>query len=140
MDNYNYQQPDDNSYQNNTDKRSAGLATAALVLGIVSLVTIFSILTPYVCGSLAIILGLLSKGGETTVDGRGKAGIITGTIALCLITLILIILGAFGSEDNAVNSFEREFRMEFQNEYNQQYDDYEDYFDDYYYYDYEDTL
>lgn len=140
MDNYNYQQPDDNSYQNNMDKRSAGLATAALVLGIVSLVTIFSIVTPYVCGSLAIILGLLSKGGETTVDGHGKAGIITGTIALCLITLILFIFGVFGSEDNAVNSFEREFRMEFQNEYNQQYDDYEDYFDDYYYYDYEDTL
>ena len=123
MDNYNYQQPDDNSYQNNTDKRSAGLATAALVLGIVSLVTLIFVLPTLVCGSLAIILGLLSKGGESTVDGRGKAGIITGTIALCLITLILIILGAFGSEDNAVNSFEREFRMEFQNEYNQQFED-----------------
>lgn len=131
MDNYNYQQPDDNSYQNNTDKRSAGLATAALVLGIVSLVTIFSIVTPYVCGSLAIILGLLSKGGETTVDGRGKAGIITGTIALCIITLILFIFGAFGSENNAVNSFEREFRMEFENEYNNYNDYYNNDYDDY---------
>lgn len=131
MDNYNYQQPNDNSYQNNTDKRSAGLATAALVLGIVSLVTIFSIVTPYVCGSLAIILGLLSRGGETTVDGRGKAGIITGTIALCLITLILVILGAFGSENNAVNSFEREFRMEFENEYNNYNDYYNNDYDDY---------
>lgn len=137
MDNYNYQQPNDNSYQNNTDKRSAGLATAALVLGIVSLVTIFSIVTPYVCGSLAIILGLLSKGGETTVDGRGKAGIITGTIALCLITLILFIFGVFGSEDNAVNTFEREFRMEFENEYNN-YNDY--YNNDYDYDDYDYTL
>ena len=131
MDNYNYQQPDDNSYQNNTDKRSAGLATAALVLGIVSLVTIFSIVTPYVCGSLAIILGLLSKGGETTVDGRGKAGIITGTIALCIITLILFIFGVFGSENNAVNTFELEFRMEFENEYNNYNDYYNNDYDDY---------
>ncbi len=131
MDNYNYQQPNDNSYQNNTDKRSAGLATAALVLGIVSLVTIFSIVTPYVCGSLAIILGLLSKGGETTVDGRGKAGIITGTIALCIITLILFIFGVFGSENNAVNTFEREFRMEFENEYNNYNDYYNNDYDDY---------
>ncbi len=131
MDNYNYQQPNDNSYQNNTDKRSAGLATAALVLGIVSLVTIFSIVTPYVCGSLAIILGLLSKGGETTVDGRGKAGIITGTIALCIITLILFIFGVFGSENNGVNTFEREFRMEFENEYNNYNDYYNNDYDDY---------
>lgn len=131
MDNYNYQQPNDNSYQNNTDKRSAGLATAALVLGIVSLVTIFSIVTPYVCGSLAIILGLLSKGGETTVDGRGKAGIITGTIALCIITLILFIFGVFGSENHAVNTFEREFRMEFENEYNNYNDYYNNDYDDY---------
>ena len=131
MDNYNYQQPNDNSYQNNTDKRSAGLATAALVLGIVSLVTIFSIVTPYVCGSLAIILGLLSKGGETTVDGRGKAGIITGTIALCIITLILFIFGVFGSENNAVNTFEREFRMEFENEYHNYNDYYNNDYDDY---------
>ena len=131
MDNYNYQQPNDNSYQNNTDKRSAGLATAALVLGIVSLVTIFSIVTPYVCGSLAIILGLLSKGGETTVDGRGKAGIITGTIALCIITLILFIFGVFGSENNAVNTFERELRMEFENEYNNYNDYYNNDYDDY---------
>lgn len=134
MDNYNYQQPDDNSYQNNTDKRSAGLATAALVLGIVSLVTLIFVLPTLVCGSLAIILGLLSKGGESTVDGRGKAGIITGTVALCLITLILIILGAFGSEDNAVNTFEREFRMEFENEYN----NYNDYYNNDYDYNYDD--
>ena len=76
-------------YQNNPDshqpgqelfspyknKRSAGFATASLVLGILSLVTCCCIYSALPFGALAIIFALLSRGGEMTMDSRGMTGL-----------------------------------------------------------------
>ena len=46
------------------DKRSNGFATAALVLGIVGIATGCCVYTGIICGALAIIFALLSRGGS----------------------------------------------------------------------------
>lgn len=77
--------------RNYMDKRSTGLATASIALGIVSIVTFCCLYAALPCGALAIILGLLSRGGEMTFSTTGKIGIILGIVGL----VITIALYAF---------------------------------------------
>ena len=70
--------------RNYMDKRSTGLATASIALGIVSIVTFCCLYAALPCGALAIILGLLSRGGEMTFSTTGKIGIVLGIIGLVL--------------------------------------------------------
>ena len=93
-------------YQNNPDshqpgqelfspyknKRSAGFATASLVLGILSLVTCCCIYSALPFGALAIIFALLSRGGEMTMDSRGMTGLGLGIAGLVLTIVIFIIM------------------------------------------------
>lgn len=72
------------------DKRSYGMELAALVLGILSL-SLFC--CPYVslpCGALAIILALLSRGGERKCSSRGLGSLILGSLGLGLGLLFMI--------------------------------------------------
>lgn len=64
---YNMNQAPQRNYM---DKRSTGLATASIALGIVSIVTFCCLYAALPCGALAIILGLLSRGGEMTFSHR----------------------------------------------------------------------
>ncbi|MDY3250820.1 MAG: DUF4190 domain-containing protein [Candidatus Choladocola sp.] len=63
------------------------MATAAMILGIVSLVffSIFYIALP--CGSLAVICSILSR-GESRMTGKSKAGIVCG---ICGIAATIVI-------------------------------------------------
>lgn len=76
------------SYEN---RHSEGMAVAAMVLGIVGLVMSFCVYPGFICGALGIILGILSRGGEMTYPGCGKAGIILGSIA-AVISFIAIFV------------------------------------------------
>jgi len=78
---YNMNQAPQRNYM---DKRSTGLATASIALGIVSIVTFCCLYAALPCGALAIILGLLSRGGEMTFSTTGKIGIVLGIIGLVL--------------------------------------------------------
>lgn len=71
------------------------MATVAIVLSVIGLVTPYFVFTSLICGSLGIILGLLSKGGELKMNTNGKVAVILGTISLILVTLILIIAVRF---------------------------------------------
>ncbi len=79
-------------YQN---KRSESMATASLILGIVALLTSGCIYLAMVCGSLGIILALLSKGGATTISSQGRVGLILSSAGLILTLIIYIGLFAF---------------------------------------------
>lgn len=67
------------------------MAMISLVLGIASIVTIFSIYLPIILGSLAIVLAILSKGYGKQMLATAKAGIATA------ITGIVLIAAIFGS-------------------------------------------
>lgn len=93
MEDYEYQKKTESSsshgYQN---KRSDSMGSAALVMGIISATTPYFIVTSIICGPLAIILGLLSKGGELETDTRGKVSIFLGILGLVLVTLLIILV------------------------------------------------
>ena len=89
----------DGSFRNSSDygqqpgsRRSNGLATASLVLGIISLLstTIFYIAVP--CGALAILFALLSR-GNGKMYGKCKAAIVMGIAGG--VSSIIMIVGAF---------------------------------------------
>lgn len=85
-------------------KRSAGMATASLILGIIAIVTSGCIYLSLVCGSLGIILALLSRGGEMTLDSQAKVGLILSTLGLVFTivlytTIIIAALRYYGGFD-----------------------------------------
>lgn len=73
-----------------------GMGTAALVLGIIALVTCWTVVGGIVLGLLAIGLGIGGRGRanrrEATNGGSATAGIVTGAIGLIL-AVVLIVAG-----------------------------------------------
>ena len=76
-------------------RRSGSFATAALVLGIVGTATGCCIYTGLICGALAILFALLSRGGEMTLDSRAKAGLTLGIIAVSVAILFYVLMIAY---------------------------------------------
>jgi amino acid transporter len=74
-----------------------GMGTAALVLGILSLLGTLTVIGGFVLGLLALIFGIIGRKraqrGEATNGGAALAGAIMGGIALA-ITILLIAVGA----------------------------------------------
>ncbi|WP_303129821.1 DUF4190 domain-containing protein [uncultured Ruminococcus sp.] len=69
-----------------------GKATAALVLGIISLIGICIPIAGIICGIIAIILAVMAK-KEGSTDGKQKAGMILGIIGI-VISIIMWIVNA----------------------------------------------
>ena len=116
MDNYEFQSEPENSFHENYnlyhDKRSQSFATAGFVLGLIAALTPYFVFTSLICGPLAIIFGLLSKGGEMTMDTKGKVDVILGIIGLVLTVLIMlvavrvVILDEFGGFENFLKYYQ----------------------------------
>lgn len=116
MDNYEFQSEPENSFHENYnlyhDKRSQSFATAGFVLGLIVALTPYFVFTSLICGPLAIIFGLLSKGGEMTMDTKGKVAVILGIIGLVLTVLIMlvafrvVILDEFGGFENFLKYYQ----------------------------------
>ena len=92
------------------DKRSRAMETAAMVLGIISLSTCSCIYASVVCGALAIIFALLSRGGEYTMSSKAKIGLVLGIAGL--VATILVYAATFASmihEYGSIEGYLREF-------------------------------
>ena len=99
------------------DKRSAGMSLASLILGIVALVTCSCIYVSVICGSLSILLALLSRGGETTMNAMGRTGLILGSIGLIItfsiyIAAFLIMLRQYGGIDGILQNYMNLYNVE----------------------------
>ena len=84
-----------------------GKATAALVLGIISLIGICIPIAGIICGIIAIILAVMAK-KEGSTDGKQKAGMILGIIGI-VISIIMwigyaVILAGSGILDQISSS------------------------------------
>ena len=116
MNNYGFQSEPENSFHENYnlyhDKRSQSFATAGFVLGLIAALTPYFVFTSLICGPLAIIFGLLSKGGEMTMDTKGKVAVILGIIGLVLTVLIIlvafrvVIIDEFGGFENFLKYYQ----------------------------------
>lgn len=101
---------------------SNGMATAALVLGIIGAVTglipLFFFVA-FVCGALAIVFGLIGRskaGKEPQVGGKTRAtwGFALGIVAIALgIVGVVIIDDAVTELDRELEQLEQEFDEEF---------------------------
>ena len=69
-----------------------GKATAARVLGIISLIGICIPIAGIICGIIAIVLAVLAK-KEGSTDGKQKAGMILGIIGI-VISIVMWIVNA----------------------------------------------
>ena len=85
---------------------SNGLGTAALVLGILSLVTWFLFIGG-LFGVIAVVLGFLGRGkakrGEASNGGMALAGIITGAVGILLTVLVIVGVAALFSTSEFSN-------------------------------------
>ncbi len=84
--NYN---PNNNSF----NKRSRNMEVAALVLSIIAIASCACIYTSIICGSLAMLMALLSKGGATSMSSMAMTSFWIGFVAVVL--TIVITLGSF---------------------------------------------
>lgn len=77
-------------------RSGAGMATAALVLGILALLTSITVFGGIVLGLLAVIFGIIAARragrGEAAGRGRAVAGIVTGALGI-LLAVVLIAVG-----------------------------------------------
>lgn len=116
--NPNYPYYNRNAYNNTVPGGS--FATAAMVLGIISIVTsfTFTVYPPFMVGSIAIILALLSKGRRPNLLSRARTGIICAVIGLVMNTIIvtasMVLLFTNPEVRAEVNkTFERQYGMSF---------------------------
>lgn len=85
-----------------------GKATAALIVGIASLVLSFCCLG--IAGVIALVLGVKARneisasGGRQTGDGMALAGIITGAVAVLIsLALVVLLVGLVAMGNNDFN-------------------------------------
>lgn len=83
-----YQYNTQNSNENK--RRSARMEAAAFYLGTAAIAGSCLVYPAFICGSLAILFALLSRGGETAMTARAKIGLILGSIALGIMLLMFI--------------------------------------------------
>ena len=66
-----------------------GLATAALILGVVAALGFAFVFPPFICGATAITLGLLSR-MDGVISLRAKIGICMGALSMILLLVVII--------------------------------------------------
>lgn len=97
--------------QQQNKRRSNRMEFYSMVLGIIALVGFCLLYPPLICGSLAIVFALLSRGGESTFAPKAKAGLTLGSIALGLVLFVCIfsvvyVLVFYGSMENMLLQME----------------------------------
>lgn len=73
-------------------RRSEKMEFASLILGILAITTPCLVYTTLICGSLAIMFALLSRGGEMTLSPRAKTGLTLGTVGIVLFVFLIIYI------------------------------------------------
>lgn len=94
-------------YQN---KRSENMALASLILGTAALLTSGCIYLAIICGSLGIILALLSRGGSMTMSAQGKIGLTLSSVGLIFtivlyVGLFIFVLNVYGGIDGLMQEY-----------------------------------
>ncbi len=97
-----------NFYSNNQPNK---MATAALVLGILAIVSICCIYGSYIFGGIAITLGLLSRGKDNKLSSKALTGTILSIIGMIISTVIIVILcirlfASYDSVDDFIDDYE----------------------------------
>lgn len=79
----------DTEYENLYGYSRNPMATAAVILGVISLITCLFFYISVPCGAMAALLAILSR-GRNPMPGKSKAGLICGIIGLCFSIMITL--------------------------------------------------
>lgn len=128
--NYNpYTQQNNNAYSDRQRQfiRNPGqaLATVSMILGLASIFTVFTVYIPVICGSLAIVLAILSKGYGKKMLGSAKIGIGTGIGGMALVITIVGSLTALllSSSGDTLIQFGQQMDQQFEEQTGQKLED-----------------
>ena len=86
------------------------MLSAAIVLSVIAIATTCCIYSSIVCGSLGIILALLSRGDKKQLTPQGKLAVTTSTMAIVIsvvatIIMFVITIRQYGSLDNFMKAY-----------------------------------
>lgn len=107
---YDYKRYDYNDPRNFNNKRSQGMETASLVLGIIAIASCTCLYVSIICGSLSMLFALLSKGGASSMSSRAMfcfvLGLVSVLITICFYTAsIVYMLHEYGSLSGILNAY-----------------------------------
>lgn len=93
------------SHDQPAPKKGKGLAIAALVLGVLALLTSITVVGGILFGLIAVVLGFVASGKAKRgqAGGRGLAigGIVTGVLGIVIAGALIALGAAFFSSDTA---------------------------------------
>ena len=86
------------------------MMTVAIVLSVIAIATTCCIYASLICGSLAIILALLSRGDKKKLTPQGKLAVMTASAAIVIAVVATVILFAvtireYGSLENFLKAY-----------------------------------
>ena len=86
------------------------MLTASIVLSVIAIATTCCIYASIICGSLSIILALLSRGQQKKLSPQGKMAIMTSTAAIIISVLATVIMFVvtireYGSVENFLEAY-----------------------------------
>lgn len=101
------------------NKRSQTMESAAMILSVLSVAMSSCIYISLICGALAMMFALLSKGGELTMSSRARIGFWLGAIGIGLtivlyVSAVMSILDQFGSLENYLRSTSEMYGIDFE--------------------------
>ena len=69
----------------------SSFATASMILGIIAIISAFfgTVYPPIICGGLAVILGLLSKGNDKAMLPNANVGVLTAILGIVVNVLVV---------------------------------------------------
>lgn len=116
MDDFSYYQQNNPYQQPVQDKRSASMTTAATILGVISVTTCTCLYVSVACGGLAILLALLSKGGELTMSKSARLALYLGVAGLVITAItyavtLYAIIGEYGSLEEYLRIYLQDYGM-----------------------------
>lgn len=104
------------------NNHSEGMEVASVVLGIISLSTCSCLYTGIICGALAIMFALLSRGGQLRLTSRAKTGLWLGIIGLSITASIYVIayiaaIYQYGSLEGLLRAYCEMYGIDFESLY-----------------------
>lgn len=86
------------------------MTTAVIVLSVIAVATTCCIYASLVCGTLAIILALLSRGDKKKLTPQGKLAVMTASAAIAISVIATVIMFAvtireYGSLENFMKAY-----------------------------------
>lgn len=102
------------------------MATVSMILGVVSIFTLFTVYIPIVCGSIAVVLAILSKGSFKKMLTTAKVGIGTAVGAMALLFVMIASLSAMllSTSGDTLIKFGRQIDQQFKEQTGQDIEDF----------------